>query len=64
MHLWCIVVFLIKGTIMSILIVLNFLAFLLNFIIWIKMGTDLNLLCSGVSLGVMVFLISVEDDIN
>lgn len=49
---------------MSILIVLNFLAFLLNFIIWIKMGTDLNLLCSGVSLGVMILLISIEDDIN
>jgi hypothetical protein len=49
---------------MRILIVLNFLAFLLNFIIWIKMGTDLNLLCSGVSLGVMILLISIEGGIN
>lgn len=49
---------------MKILIVMNFLAFLLNFIIWVKMGTDLNLLCSGVSLGVMILLISIEDDIN
>lgn len=49
---------------MSILFVLNFLAFLLNFIIWIEMGTDLNLLCSGISLGMMIFLISIEDDIN
>ena len=64
MHLWCIVVFLIKGTLMSILIVLNFLAFLLNFFIWIEMGTDLNLIFSGVSLGVMILLISIEDDID
>ena len=64
MHLWCIVVFLIKGTLMSILIVLNFLAFLLNFITWVKMGTDLNLIFSGVSLGVMILLISIEDDID
>lgn len=49
---------------MSILIVLNFLAFLLNFFIWIEMGTDLNLIFSGVSLGVMILLISIEDDIN
>lgn len=49
---------------MSILIIMNFLAFLLNFIIWVKMGTDSNLIFSGVSLGVMILLISIEDDIN
>ena len=46
---------------MLLLIILNFLAAILNFFIWAKTGSDLNLLSFGFSLGVTVMLVVINE---
>ena len=46
---------------MLLLIILNFLAAILNFLIWAKTGSDLNLLFFGVLLGVTVMLVVMNE---